>query len=118
MVMAYSTLMCAQYPPFKQGGYSVAKGQQIVANFCCFVHHFMGIPKGAQFAIAFPVVSANDGSRNYRLPYSFPQTLGRGIDHKHKPNPANPFAIFLGSNHNQTFSKAPRPLLPGFSPPI
>ena len=84
----------------------MAMGQQIVANFCCFVHHFMGIPKGAQFAVAFPVVSANDGSRNYRLAYSFPQTLGRCIGHTHQPNPANPFTIFLSSNHNQTFSQS------------
>ena len=87
----------------------MAMGQQIVANFCCFAHHFMGIPKGAQFAIAPPVVSANNGSRNYRLPYSFPQTLGRGIGHTHKPNPANPFTVFFGSNHNQTFSQSAAP---------
>ena len=45
MVVAYRTLMCAQYPSFKQGGYSVAMGQQIVANFCRLAHHVMGISK-------------------------------------------------------------------------
>jgi len=29
MVVAYRTLMCAQYPSFKQGGYTVAMGQQL-----------------------------------------------------------------------------------------
>jgi len=87
----------------------VAMGQQVVANFGCFVHHFMGISKRAQFAIAFPVVSANDASRNYRLPYSFLQTLGRGVGHAHKPNPASTFTIFLGSNHYQTFSQSATP---------
>ncbi len=87
----------------------MAMGQQVVAHFCCLTNHFMSIPKGAQFAIAPPVVSANNGSRNYRLPYSLTQTLGRGIGHTHKPDPANPFTIFLSSNHNQTFSQSAAP---------
>jgi len=112
MVMAYRTLMCAQYPSFKQGSYSVAMGQQVVPNFCCFAHYIMVIPKGDQSAIAFPAVSTNDASRNYRLPYSFLQTLCRGIWHTHKPNPANPLTVFLGSNHYQTFPQGATPSFP------
>jgi len=43
MVMAYSTLMRAQYPALKQGGYPVTEGQQVVSNFCGIAHHSMGI---------------------------------------------------------------------------
>jgi len=57
MVVAYRTLMCAQYPSFKQGGYSVAMGQQIVANFCRLAHHVMGISKRDQSGITFPAIS-------------------------------------------------------------
>lgn len=115
--MAYSTLMCAQYPALKQRGYPVAMGQQVVANFRCLAHHFMSIPKRVQLAIAFPVISANGASRNYRLRYSFFQTLGRGIGHTHKPNPANTITIFLGSNHYQTFSQSASPSFARFFSP-
>ena len=117
MVVAYRTLMCAQNPSFKQRGYSVAMGQQIVANFCRLAHHVMGISMRDQSGITFPAISTNGTSRNYRLPYSFLQTFCRGIRYSHKPNPANSLTVFFGSNHYQTFSQSATPSFPGFFSP-
>lgn len=97
----------------------MAMGQQIVTNFCRLAHHVMVIPQGDQSGIALPAVSTNGASRNYRLPYSLLQTLCRGIRHTHKPNPANSPAVFLSSNHYQTFPQSATPSFPRlFSPYI
>ena len=87
----------------------MAVGQQVVTNFCRLAYHGMGIPMGDQSAIAFPSVSINGASRNYRSPYGFLQTFPRGIRHTHKSNPTNSPAVLLGSNQHQAFSQSATP---------
>lgn len=114
MVIAYSRLMCAQNPSFRQGGCPVATEQQVFANCCRFAHHVTVLSKGDQSAIAFPAVSANAASRNYRLPYSLLQALCRDAGQTHTPNPGYSLTVFLGSNHYQTFPQSAAPSFPRF----
>src|SRR4030043_2202487 len=106
MLMANSTLMCAQHPSLQQGGHSVAMRQQIIANLLRMADYFMGIPKGIQPGIASPAIGMNCAPWGHSLQHSLLQAFSRGIRHMSKSNPANMITLYFCRYYHQALSQS------------